>query len=142
MASPPPDINAPKTVTLQLKWRHQFQFAGYSAAIEKGYYRDAGLNVTLVEAKPDHDSVQAVLDGEADFGVGTSELILLRNKNKPVVILADIYQHSPLILLTRQDKAEDIQSLHDKAIMIEPQSAELYAYFKYEGIDPLKLHTI
>ncbi|MEO6846298.1 MAG: ABC transporter substrate-binding protein, partial [Chthoniobacterales bacterium] len=118
------------------------QFAGYYAAIEKGYYREAGLNVTLIEAKPDHDPVQAVLDGEADFGVGTSELILLRNENKPIVILADIYQHSPLILLTRQDKAEDIQDLHDKVIMIEPQSAELYAYFKYEGIDPLKLHTI
>ena len=36
-----------ETVVLQLKWFHQFQFAGYYAAVEKGFYRDAGLNVLL-----------------------------------------------------------------------------------------------
>ena len=29
-------------VRLQLKWLHQFQFAGYYAALEQGYYREAG----------------------------------------------------------------------------------------------------
>ncbi len=33
------------SVTLQLKWKHQFQFAGYYAAKEKGFYKDAGLEV-------------------------------------------------------------------------------------------------
>ena len=49
---PNPRANAqPLTeVTLQLRWRHQFQFAGYYAAIAKGYYRDVGLNVSLIEA--------------------------------------------------------------------------------------------
>ncbi len=37
-------------VSLQLKWRHQFQFAGYYAAIARGYYRDVGLDVSLREA--------------------------------------------------------------------------------------------
>ncbi|MBK7056400.1 MAG: ABC transporter substrate-binding protein [Leptospiraceae bacterium] len=36
-------------IHLQLKWYHQFQFAGYYAAIEKGYYSDVGLDVQLVE---------------------------------------------------------------------------------------------
>ena len=34
-------------VSMQLKWKHQFQFAGYYAALEQGFYRDAGLNVTI-----------------------------------------------------------------------------------------------
>ncbi len=34
-------------VSLQLKWKHQFQFAGYYQALEQGFYRDAGLDVTL-----------------------------------------------------------------------------------------------
>ena len=38
-----------ETVTLQLKWSHAFQFAGYYAAVEKGYYREAGLDVRLRE---------------------------------------------------------------------------------------------
>ena len=36
-----------QAVTLQLKWQHQFQFAGYYAAREKGFYRDRGLDVTI-----------------------------------------------------------------------------------------------
>ncbi|HLP24689.1 MAG TPA: ABC transporter substrate-binding protein, partial [Acidobacteriota bacterium] len=54
-------------VTLQLKWRHQFQFAGYYAAIERGFYREAGLEVELREAVPGRDPVESVLRGEADF---------------------------------------------------------------------------
>ena len=37
------------TVTLKLKWKHQFQFAGYYAAIEKGFFKDVGLHVVLRE---------------------------------------------------------------------------------------------
>jgi len=123
-------------VTLQLKWKHQFQFAGYYAAIDQGYYRDAGLEVELSEARPGHDPVDAVLNGEAEFGVGTSELMLLRAKGKPVVVLAAIYQHSPLVLVTRRmPGVGDLHDLVGKPIMIEPQSAELFAYFKAEGVD-------
>ena len=35
------------TVSMQLKWKHQFQFAGYYQALEQGFYRDAGLDVTI-----------------------------------------------------------------------------------------------
>jgi diguanylate cyclase (GGDEF)-like protein/PAS domain S-box-containing protein len=51
---------------LQLKWKHQFQFAGFYAAIEKGYYRDAGLMVTFREAVQGADPTVAVLNGEVD----------------------------------------------------------------------------
>ena len=38
---------------MQLKWKHQFQFAGYYAALEQGFYRDAGLDVSIREGGPD-----------------------------------------------------------------------------------------
>jgi len=130
-------------VTLQLKWRHQFQFAGYYAAIEQGYYRDAGLDVILSEAQPGQDTVRAVLQGGADFGVGTSELLLLRQRGAPVVVLAAIFQHSPLVLLTREGSGvKDIQDTQGKPVMIEPDSAELFAYLKYEGVDRAKLNVL
>lgn len=132
-----------ESVVLQLKWRHQFQFAGYYAAVQQGYYREAGLDVLILQAQPGMDSAEEVIRGKADFGVGTSELLLLRAKGKPVVVLATIFQHSPLVLLARKSPAiPDIQALHDQPIMLEPQSAELLAYFKYEGIDPDKLHIV
>jgi signal transduction histidine kinase/ABC-type nitrate/sulfonate/bicarbonate transport system substrate-binding protein len=127
-------------VTLQLKWKHQFQFAGYYAAIAQGYYREAGLDVRLVEAQPGQDPVEAVLAGRAEFGVGTSELVLLRARGEPVVVLAAIYQHSPLVLLARHTaEVQDLQALADRPIMVEPQSAELFAYFRNEGVDPARL---
>lgn len=130
-------------VTLQLKWKHQFQFAGYYAAMAKGYYKDAGLYVSLREAGPGQDAVQNVLDGQAEFGVGTSDVLLLRQRGAPIVVLATIFQHSPLVLLTREGSGvKDIQDVQGKPIMIEPDSAELSAYFKYEGVDPAKLYIL
>lgn len=129
-------------VVLQLKWQHQFQFAGYYAAAEMGYYRDAGLDVELREAAVDQDPVKEVISGRAQFGVGTSELVLLRSQRQPVVVLAAIFQHSPLVLLARRDAGiTDLHDLHDKPIMVEPQSAELFAYLKYEGVDPQHLRV-
>ncbi len=65
-------------IRLQLKWTHQFQFAGYYAAEAQGFYRAAGLDLSFIEACPDQDPVAAVLAGEAEFGVGTSDLLLRR----------------------------------------------------------------
>ena len=39
-------------VTLQLKWVPQAQFAGYYAALDLGYYKAAGLDVTLKNGGP------------------------------------------------------------------------------------------
>lgn len=126
-----------ETVTLQLKWTHAFQFAGYYAAQEKGYYRDAGLNVEFLEAQPETDVVMTVITGRAQYGIGTSSLLLSRAAGKPVVSLAVIFQHSPLVLVAA--KQRPTQSIHDllgKKIMIEPQSDELLAYLKQEGVAP------
>jgi diguanylate cyclase (GGDEF)-like protein/PAS domain S-box-containing protein len=122
-------------VTLQLKWKHQFQFAGYYAAKEKGFYKEAGLDVTIVEAASGVDAVQEVITNRAQFGVGTSELILNRYHGDRVVVLGVIFQHSPLCLVTLASSGIDnIQKLANRKIMIEPSSAELFAYLHQEGL--------
>src|SRR5580698_9768986 len=62
-------------VSIQLKWKHQFQFAGYYAALERGFYRDAGLDVSIREGGPDIDVAEAVAGGSADFGVCSSSVL-------------------------------------------------------------------
>jgi len=62
-------------VNLQLKWKHQFQFAGYYAAIEKGYYSELGLQVNLLEAKEGEDPSNSVFNGKAEFGGGTKKFL-------------------------------------------------------------------
>ena len=130
-------------VVLQLKWTHQFQFAGYYAAVEQGYYRDAGLEVELREALPEQDTAREVTKGAADFGVGTSNLILLRAQGEPVVVLGVIYQHSPFVLIsTEASGIRDIHELSQRTVMMEKDAAELLAYFKHEGIDLSKVDVV
>ncbi|WOO41796.1 ABC transporter substrate-binding protein [Rubellicoccus peritrichatus] len=122
-------------VKVQLKWLHQFQFAGYYAAIEQGYYKEAGLDVELLEGRPDVDPADIVLEGKADFGVGTPDLLLSHAEGDPIVVLAVIFQHSPYVFIaTKESGIDDINDFAGKRIMIEPQSAELYAYLKRERI--------
>lgn len=92
-------------ISLQLLWHHQFQSAGYYAAVEKGYYRDAGLQVEIRAGgytAPGHgvDPVEEVIAGRADFGVSRSDLLILHSQGKPVVVVANVMQRSPLTFLT------------------------------------------
>lgn len=138
--SPKASSQAFEPITLQLKWAHQFQFAGYYAAIEKGYYREAGLRVSVQEAVVGVEPSTAVLGGEAQYGIATSDLLLLRAKGEPVVVLAPIYQHSPLVFIA--SKRSGIQHIHDFAgrrVGIEPHADELYAYLHLEGIERSQL---
>ncbi|MGE5469129.1 MAG: diguanylate cyclase [Ignavibacteria bacterium] len=130
-----PATAALERVALQLNWKHQFQFAGYYAAIEQGYYRDAGFEVRLIEADDAHDPIDAVLESKAAYGVGASELALRRAKGQPVVALATILQHSPLVLLARKNgRVDSVQDLAGKRIMLMPHETELLAYLKREGV--------
>ncbi len=136
-----PDLNAAgntQQVVLQLAWKHQFQFAGYYAALEKGYYRDAGLAVTLVQGGEGHFAREELLAGRAQYGVAGAELILHRAAGDPFVVLAPIFQHSPSILLTRADSpASSFQDLVGKRVMLLPgtKDADILAAFQNEGID-------
>ncbi len=90
-------------VTIQLRWSHQFQFAGYYAALEKGFYAEEGLDVILREAGPGQDWVAPLLAGQAQYGVGDAGILKRRSQGQPLVIIAQIFQHSPSILMTRRD---------------------------------------
>ena len=123
------------SVTLQLKWKHQFQFAGYYAAVEKGFYRDHGLNVIIKEAGDGENPANLVLQGKAEFGIASSDLVLLRSQGKPVVVLAPIFQHSPLILLVLAASGIDnVHELKGRDVMVEEHAEELLAYLQNEGL--------
>jgi ABC-type nitrate/sulfonate/bicarbonate transport system substrate-binding protein len=96
-------VSVSSVVTLQLKWQHAFQFAGYYAAEAQGFYREVGLDVRFSEGKPGVDAVQEVISGRADFGVGTTELLLNRQQGAPITILGVVYQHSPLQLAVLEE---------------------------------------
>jgi diguanylate cyclase (GGDEF)-like protein/PAS domain S-box-containing protein len=90
-------------IRLQLKWFSSFQFAGYYMALEKGFYKEAGLDVTIIERDSHKNNIDQVVNGEAEYGVADSVLLLYRADGKPVRIMASIFQHSPLIFIAHKD---------------------------------------
>jgi len=94
---------AKEKVDIQLKWKHSFQFAGYYAAVEKGFYADEGLDVRLHEINFSSDYLEDVVSGKAAYGVSDSSLVIAREQNKPVVLISQIFQYSPLVFISHRD---------------------------------------
>lgn len=96
-------LQASEKIKLQLKWFSAYQFAGYYMALEKGYYKEAGLDVEIIERDPLKNNIEQVINGEAHYGVADSAILLYRAKGKPVKIIASIFQHSPIVYVTKRD---------------------------------------
>jgi len=134
----------PALVRLQLKWKHQFQFAGYYAAIEKGFFTREGLRVELIEGVPGLTPSERLFTGQAEYAVDSTAIILQRQKGRKVVALAAIFQHSPNIVMTRRDSGLTTpQSLMGKRIMFtDPTDPECRAMLANEGVFPKDYTTL
>ncbi len=131
-------------VTVQLNWKHQFEYAAFYAALEQGYYREVGLDVTLLEGGPGIDSVGEVIKENADFGVANSSLLIERYKGKPVVALAALMQHSAIMLLARRDHGiESVKDIENKPISISAHARnEILAFLLTSGLDKNTIHFL
>ena len=134
-ARPTPQPLTP--VTVQLNWRHQFEFAAFYAAIEQGYYKKAGLQVSLIEGGPANNSVTEVLDGKAWFGVSSSALMLDHSQGKPLLALGVFMQHSAIAILgSRERGINSVFDLAGKTLSCSPHACEeAKAYLIMSGVD-------
>ena len=93
-----------ETVKLQLKWVTQAQFAGYLVAQSKGYYKEAGLDVTIMPGGPDINPEQVLAGGGADVIVDWMPSALAsREKGSPVVNIAQPFKRSGMMLTCRKE---------------------------------------
>ena len=82
-------------VKLQLQWVIQAQFAGYVAAVDKGYYKDQGLDVSLLEAAVDTVPQKVLADGGADYAVAwVPKALQTREAGADIVQIAQMFQRS------------------------------------------------
>ena len=103
-------------VKLQLQWKHQFEFAGFYAAKEKGYYKESGIDVSFIEYQVDDNIVSKVINKEVDFGLTYSSLIAEYLNNRPVQFVANYFKQSPLVLIA-QNEIKSPSSLKGKNVM-------------------------
>ena len=95
---------AAEPVTLQLKWVPQAQFAGYYVAQAKGFYKEAGLDVTIKPGGPDVAPPQVIAGGGADVVVDwMPSALAAREKGVPLVNIAQPFKRSGLMLTCRAE---------------------------------------
>ncbi len=136
----PTQINSPalEKVSLQLFWKHQFQFAGFYAAVKQGYFAEQGLDVDIREYHEKADPVDEVTHGRADFGIYSDELIFDRMEGKPVVLLANYFKRFPVVFLA-QPGLKSLNDLKGKRLMINLERARsmvIRAAFHHAGLVP------
>lgn len=96
--------HAADDVTLQLKWVTQAQFAGYYVALDKGFYEEEDLNVTIKPGGPDIAPTQVLAGGGADVTVEWMPAALAaREKGLPMVNIAQPFKSSGMMLTCRKD---------------------------------------
>ncbi|UPK29562.1 ABC transporter substrate-binding protein [Bradyrhizobium sp. 195] len=132
----PGQAHALEKVSLQLKWLHQFQFAGYYVALEKGFYRDAGLDVEIRPGGPGIDATIDVGSGKADFGVCMTGVLLPQPGLAKMTVLGVIFQHSAAnILVPSRARINAPSELTGHRLMDASGSDDLAAMLKQQGVD-------
>jgi NitT/TauT family transport system substrate-binding protein len=128
------------SVTLQLKWVTQGQFAGYYAALEQGYYEDENLDVTIRPGGPDIVPEQVVLGGQAEFGINwLDNTLATRDQGGQIVNIAQVFTRSGMTQIAWADgDIETIEDLRGKnvGVWLGGNEHKLFAALNKNDIDP------
>ncbi len=131
-----------KPLRLALQWLPQSQFAGYYMALEKGIFRDAGLDISLLHAGPGPSSLDYLMGGQADFATAFLADVMAGGREPvPVVQIAQIVQRSNLMLVAWKDMdIAEPDDLDGKKINFWPGafSMAFNAFFQRHGIRPIE----
>lgn len=111
-----PDSKKTTPVKLMVNWNHQFQFAGFYAAIAKGFYKNHGIELTILDWTPGKSEYQTLLEGNTDFIVAQNSILIDQLNDAPVKLIMSNFQYSPLILLSHRP-IKSPSELAGKAIM-------------------------
>ena len=99
-----PAASAQDKLALQLKWVTQAQFAGYYVAEAKGFYKQAGLDVTILPGGPNIAPTEVLARGGADVIVEWMPAALAaREKGVPLVNIAQVFTRSGMMLTCRKE---------------------------------------
>ncbi len=131
-------------VSLQLHWKYQFEFAGFIAAKEKGFYKDAGLDVELREYEDGMDIEDEVLSGRTNYAIYNSLAFLDYLRGKPLVLLSSYFKRAALVLVTQANikSPKDLVSKTIMAATADDFARNFGLYLKGYGVSVNDLHLI
>lgn len=137
-AAPAVDANGRKLtkVILQTDWYAQPEHGGFYQALVKGYYREAGLDVTIRQGGPNIIPLQQTALGQVQFAIGRSDdVIVAVDRGLPVVMIGALMQRDPQAILFHEgDAIHSIKDLDGRSVMTTPGSNFILLMEKKYGI--------
>jgi NitT/TauT family transport system substrate-binding protein len=138
---------AQTAVTFQLNWYAGGANAGFAAALQEGYYKEAGLDVTIVQGNGSANTAQLVASGQAHLAyadaVAVSQLIA---KGAPMKIVATVYQSNPNeVEALKKAGIKSVADLKGKKVGVPAGSSQvtmLPLFFKANNIDPSEVNQL
>lgn len=133
-------------VTIVLKWVPQAQFAGYYVALQKGYYKQFGLDVTIQPGGPDIVPEQVVESGQAQFGLDwLPSLLAQRDHGQDLVNIAQVFQTTGMRLIAfKSSGITSVQDFKGKKIGVwfAGNQYQFLAWMAKVGLNPNKDMTV
>jgi NitT/TauT family transport system substrate-binding protein len=128
---------APTKITVQLDWVAEPEHGGFYQALARGFFRDEGLEVTLIPGGPNAFATQKVASGQAQFAQADStNTILAIAQGIPVINFAAVFQNDPSVLMLHSDNpVARFEDLAGKSVMARPEWAFIPYVKKKYGIE-------
>jgi NitT/TauT family transport system substrate-binding protein len=127
-------------ITLQLQWFPQAQFAGYFAALDKGYYAEEGLDVTILPGAVDIVPATVVAGGRAQFGISwVPRMLAPRESGADVQVIGQVFQRSATTQIAFKTTGIDsVEDFRGKKVgnWGFGNEFELLAGLRKHGLDP------
>ena len=130
-------------VSIQLQWKHQFEFAGYYMAKEKGFYKDVGLDVEIREFDHHINIVDDVVNSKVTYGINYSNLIEEKSNGKDIVLLSAMMQSSPHVLISLKSSGiKSIKDFKNRRIMVNPSAKKTALFTAMLEANKLSSHDL
>ncbi len=133
-------------VSIQLQWTPQAQFAGYYVALDKGWYREEGIDLTIKPGGFDLPPVDLVASGKSQFGTSfLADLCVAVQKGKGVISIGQIQQKNGLLLIAKKSSGiEEPKDFVGKrvGVWVGSWEAQFDALMANEGVSPQDIEVI
>jgi NitT/TauT family transport system substrate-binding protein len=131
----PPGAGAPTRISVQADWYAEAEQGGNYQALARGFYQQAGLDVTFMDGGPGGFPLQKVASGTADMALGRSDDVILAvaRGRLPLVIVCAYMEKDPMaVLVHAEGPVRDFPDMSGKIVMVDPTSAWIsYLKAKY-----------
>lgn len=132
--------------TFQASWINDAEFAGYFLALDKGYYKDEGLDLTYLSGGPDVIPESSLIAGKADLTLTTPDTTIkaIVEQGAPFKIIGAQYQKNPIgIVSLASNPIKTPQDLVGKTLAVPPVNViSVEAMLKISGVDRASVNIV